>query len=175
MRERVRLRASRIKKNEEAETFASSFDEDARIFDAIYDKLKNRQKGVPPDATFIKQTDMSRETAEEIRRLIREMPSDMAVKQLKGQNLSRTRHAVSESGVLHSLNRHALSKYELRLCSDIRKNWDELKVEPRSNAHGPRIVYQMKHGEQSYVLVEQLRHSRLGDISFFVTMYKKDR
>ena len=162
-------------KNEEAETFASSFDEDARIFDAIYDKLKNRQKGVAPDATFIKQTDMSRETAEEIRRLIREMPSDMAVKQLKGQNLSRTRHAVSESGVLHSLNRHALSKYELRLCSDIRKNWDELKVEPRSNAHGPRIVYQMKHGEQSYVLVEQLRHSRLGDISFFVTMYKKDR
>lgn len=162
-------------KNEEAETFASSFDEDARIFDAIYDKLKNRQKGVAPDATFIKQTDMSRETAEEIRRLIREMPSDMAVKQLKGQNLSQTRHAVSESGVLHSLNRHALSKYELRLCSDIRKNWDELKVEPRSNAHGPRIVYQMKHGEQSYVLVEQLRHSRLGDISFFVTMYKKDR
>ena len=46
-----------------------------------------------------------------------------------------------------------------------------MKVEPRTRLEGVRVEYKKKYGGETYILVEQLRPSRDGDISFFKSEY----
>lgn len=115
---------------------------------------------------------MNKRTADEIKAQIQAMPQGVAEKQLKGQDLSATRHAVSPMRVQHALKEHPyLKKEDLQLCPDIRENWDSLKVEPRTKQEGVREEYKKKYGEETYILVEQPKPSRDGDISFFKSEY----
>lgn len=146
--------------------------EDGQTMGSIFDSLATRKHGEAPSVDYIRQAPMSKRTADEIEAQIQAMPQGVAEKQLKGQKLSATQHAVSPMLVQHALKEHPyLKKEDLQLCPDIRENWDSMKVEPRTNWEGVRVEYKKKYGGETYILVEQLRPSRKGDISFFKSEY----
>ena len=146
--------------------------EDGQTMGSIFDSLATRKHGEAPSVDYIRQASMSKRTADEIEAQIQAMPQGVAEKQLKGQDLSATQHAVSPMRVQHALKEHPyLKKEDLQLCPDIRENWDSMKVEPRTRLEGVRVEYKKKYGGETYILVEQLRPSRDGDISFFKSEY----
>lgn len=146
--------------------------EDGQTMGSIFDSLATRKHGEAPSVDYIRQAPMNKRTADEIEAQIQAMPQGVAEKQLKGQDLSATQHAVSPMRVQHALKEHPyLKKEDLQLCPDIRENWDSMKVEPRTRLEGVRVEYKKKYGGETYILVEQLRPSRDGDISFFKSEY----
>lgn len=139
----------------------------------VYDSLASLPRGKAPSAEYHRMHRLSERTAREAARLINALPD--AEKQLKGANLSEARHAISEMYMRHALNRHPdLSREDFLLIPDIIENWDKLTIAPPNKREAPRLVYKKRYDNETYTVVEQIRSSRLGDISFFKTEYKSE-
>jgi len=136
----------------------------------VYDSLTSLPQGRAPSAEYHRMHRLSERTAREAARQISAMPD--AEKQLKGVNLHEARHAISEMYMRHALNRHPeLSREDFMLIPDITENWDKLTIAPPNKREAPRLVYEKRYGNETYTVVEQIKSSRLGDISFFKTEY----
>lgn len=137
----------------------------------VYDSLASLPKGKAPSAEYHRMDKLSERTIEEASKQINAMPD--AGTQLKGADLNNARHAISEMRMRHAIKRHPdLTKDDFYLIPDITDNWDKLTVAPSNKREAPRLVYEKQYGDETYTVVEQIRGSRLGDISFFKTEYK---